>query len=415
LHGEYFALWIQSVTLPLKRYDVSIELMHQDSLAIHSGIDKAKQQSLVINHQDEGISFGSPIPSVRHHLFDNRVPSSCEKNMHQLRKPYLLFLGDVTLQSDAKTAFGLRDWCAQDVMGEWGLPQSTITLGLPRLSPAEAAKRGAGSLVLGVAAVGGVLPAHWLPDLVAALEKGLDIVSGQHTRLTTFPTLVEAAQRGGAKLIDVRHSDKQFPAGTGRKRTGMRVLTVGTDCALGKKYTALALTRALQAKGAQATFRATGQTGVMIAGEGVAIDAVVSDFVAGAAEELSPDNLPHHWDVVEGQGALFHPAYAGVTLGLLHGSQPDALVLCHDPSRQTIEGYPNHPIPELKEAIRRYVEAGRLTNPAVRCVGISINSSSLDDGAWQRYAKQLADELGLPVVDPMRGGVEAIAAALLAP
>ncbi len=135
-----------------------------------------------------------------------------------------------------------------------------------------------------------------------------------------------------------------MPAGTGRKRSGQRVLTVGTDCALGKKYTALALTQALQAQGAKATFRATGQTGIMIAGAGVAIDAVIADFIAGAAETLSPDNAPDHWDVIEGQGALFHPAYAGVTLGLLHGSQPDALVLCHDPSRTTIEDYPHMPV-----------------------------------------------------------------------
>lgn len=335
--------------------------------------------------------------------------------MHQLRKPYLLFLGDVTLKSDAKTAFGLRDWCAADVMGEWSLPQATVSLGLPRLSPAAAAERGAGSIVVGVAAVGGVLPAHWLPELEAALEAGLDIVSGQHTRLSTFHSLVEASARSGARLIDVRHSDQSFPTGTGRRRSGKRVLTVGTDCALGKKYTALALTQALQAHGAAATFRATGQTGVMIAGQGVAIDAVISDFVAGAAEQLSPDNAPDHWDVIEGQGALFHPAYAGVTLGLLHGSQPDALILCHDPSRDTIEGFPLHPIPELHEAIRRYVEAGQLTNPGVRCVGISINSSSLTDEAWADYAQRTADLLGLPVVDPLRGGVDAIAKVLLAP
>lgn len=334
--------------------------------------------------------------------------------MHQLRKPYLLFLGDVTLKSDAKTAYGLRDWCGQDVLGEWSLPQASVTLGIPRLSPAEAAGQGAGSIVVGVAAVGGALPASWLPELEAALDAGLDVVSGQHTRLTEFPTLVQAAARSGSRLIDVRHSDQVFPAGTGRRRTGKRVLTVGTDCALGKKYTALALTQALQAQGISATFRATGQTGVMIAGEGVAIDAVVSDFVAGAAEQLSPDNAPDHWDVIEGQGALFHPAYAGVTLGLLHGSQPDALVLCHDPARSTIEGYPNHPIPELKEAIRRYVEAGQLTNPGVRCVGVSINSSSLTDAEWAGYAKGLTEQLGLPVVDPMRGGVAALANGLLA-
>lgn len=338
---------------------------------------------------------------------------NCIKNMHQLRKPYLLFLGDVTLKSDAKTAFGLRDWCAGDVLGEWGLPTATVSLGLPRLSPQQAAQQGAGSLVVGVAAVGGALPEHWLAELEAALDAGLDIVSGQHSRLTSFPRLVQAAQRSGARLVDVRHSDQSFPAGTGRKRSGKRVLTVGTDCALGKKYTALALTQALQRRGAAATFRATGQTGVMIAGEGVAIDAVISDFVAGAAEQLSPDNAANHWDVIEGQGALFHPAYAGVTLGLLHGSQPDAVVLCHDPARECIEGYPDFPIPNLQVAINRYVEAGRLTNPAVHCVGISINSSSLSDAAWDAYASRLAQELQLPVVDPMRGGVEAIATALL--
>jgi uncharacterized NAD-dependent epimerase/dehydratase family protein len=334
--------------------------------------------------------------------------------MHQLRKPYLLFLADVVLKSDAKTAFGLRDWCSADVMGECSLPQATVSLDLPRMTPAEAAAKGAGSIVIGVAAVGGVLPAQWLPTLEAALDAGLDLVSGQHSRLTDFPSLVAAAARSGARLIDVRHSDQSFPAGSGRRRSGKRVLTVGTDCALGKKYTALALTQALRAQGAQATFRATGQTGVMIAGEGVAIDAVISDFVAGAAEQLSPDNAAEHWDVIEGQGALFHPAYAGVTLGLLHGSQPDALVLCHDPSRQCIEGYPDHPIPQLQEAIRRYVEAARLTNPGVRCVGISINSSSLSDAHWVTYASALKQELGLPVVDPMRGGVVALASALLA-
>jgi len=334
--------------------------------------------------------------------------------MHQLRKPYLLFLGDVDLKSDAKTAFGLRDWCRDDVMGEWSLPAATVSLGLPRHAPAHAAALGAGSVVIGVAAVGGVLPAHWLPELEAALDAGLDVVSGLHSRLTAFPSLVRAAQRGGGRLHDVRHSDQVFSAGTGRKRSGRRVLTVGTDCALGKKYTALALARALATRGVSATFRATGQTGIMIAGAGVAVDAVIADFIAGAAEALSPDNAPDHWDVIEGQGALFHPAYAGVTLGLLHGSQPDALVLCHDPSRDTIEGYPDCPIPDLQHAIDRYVEAARLTNRTVRCVGVSINSSTLSDAQWKAYCAQVGHTLALPVVDPMRGGVDALADALLA-
>jgi uncharacterized NAD-dependent epimerase/dehydratase family protein len=336
-------------------------------------------------------------------------------HMLQLRKPYLLFLGDAQLKSDAKTAFGLRDWCRKDVVGEWSLPEATVSLDLPRLSPKQAAENGAGSMVLGIAAVGGALPEHWLDEVEAALDAGLDIVSGLHSRLSAFPRLVDAARRSGATLVDVRHSDQTFPAGNGQKRSGLRVLTVGTDCALGKKYTALALTQALRDQGALATFRATGQTGLMIAGEGVAIDAVISDFVAGAAEMLSPDNAADHWDVIEGQGALFHPAYAGVTLGLLHGSQPDALVLCHDPARDTIEGYPNCPIPDLQVAINRYVEAGLLTNPAVKCVGVSINSSSLSDADWAAYAADLTTRLSLPVVDPLRGGVAAIAQRMLQP
>ena len=330
-----------------------------------------------------------------------------------LRKPYLIFLADVTVASDAKTGFGLRDWCGPDVIGECRLPEGTVSLGLPMLRPREAAAAGAGSLVIGVAVVGGQLPRTWLPPLVEALEHGLDVVSGMHTRLSSFPELVDAAARGGGRLVDVRATDRALPTGTGIKRPGLRVLTVGTDCALGKKYTALALTRALNAAGAKATFRATGQTGIMIAGEGIAIDAVVADFVAGAAEMLSPANEPDHWDVIEGQGALFHPAYAGVTLGLVHGSQPDAIVLCHDPARRTIEDFPHVPIPSLRIAIDRYLEAARLTNPGVRCAGISINSSSLDEREWKAYQARVAAELELPVCDPMRGGVDPIAHRLL--
>lgn len=335
--------------------------------------------------------------------------------MLTLRTPYLLFLGDVQLKSDAKTAFGLRDWARHLVLGEHALPGAKVSLDLPNLSPRQAADAGAGSIVIGIAPTGGALPDHWVDALVQAIDAGLDVVSGLHTRLSSIPRLAEAAARRGVRLVDVRHSQLAFPAASGRKRSGRRVLTVGTDCALGKKYTALALAEALRARGAPATFRATGQTGILITGSGVAIDAVVSDFVAGAAELLTPDNASAHWDVVEGQGSLYHPAYAGVTLGLLHGSQPDALVLCHDPSRTTIEGYPDFPIPDLAEAIQDYVRAGRLTNREVRCVGVSINSSTMDEATWRAYADRLSFRLGLPVVDPMRGGVGSLADALLAP
>ena len=334
--------------------------------------------------------------------------------MHRLRKPYLLFLGDVQDKLTAKTAFGLKDWCPDDVAGEWSLPGCGVTLGLERLSPQQAAARGAGSIVVGIAPTGGRLPPHWLAELEAAAAAGLDIVSGLHSRLTSFPGLVNAASKNAVRLVDVRHSDTAYPAASGRKRSGRRVLTVGTDCALGKKYTALALTAELKSRRVAASFRATGQTGIMISGEGIAMDAVVADFVAGAAEQLSPDNAPDHWDVIEGQGSLFHPAYAGVTLGLLHGSQPDAIVLCHDPARRTIDEYPDFPIPDLRVAIDDYLRAGRLTNSAIRCVGLSINSSSLSDAECASYFRRLTDELGMPVCDPMRTGVSALATALLA-
>ncbi|MFN9203553.1 MAG: DUF1611 domain-containing protein [Gemmatimonas sp.] len=333
--------------------------------------------------------------------------------MPELRKPYLLYLGDCQQPTDAKTAYGLRDWCPDNVLGEWSLPSATVRIGLPRLSPADAAARGAGSLVIGIASVGGQVPDRWIPDLEAAIAAGLDVVSGMHTRLTSFPTLVAAAKRHGVRLVDVRHSDQVFPAGTGRKRSGLRIATVGTDCALGKQYTALALTNALHARGAKATFRATGQTGIMIAGSGIAIDAVIADFIAGAAEVLSPDNDPDHFDVIEGQGSLFHPAYAGVTLGLLHGSQPDWIVLCHDPTRTTIEYRPDFPIPPLSEAVAQYLQAARITNRAVRLAGVSINSSSLSDNEWAAYRTRVSEELGVPVCDPLRGGLDPIVSVVL--
>jgi len=331
-----------------------------------------------------------------------------------LRKPYLLYLGDAKLKSDCKTAFGLRDWCRADVLGEWSQPAAAVTLEVPRLSPSQAAAQGAGSIVVGVAPTGGLLPQHWQDDLEAALEAGLDAVSGLHTRLASFPRLVRAAERRGVRLIDVRHMNPAFPVASGRKRSGNRVLTVGTDCALGKKYTALALTKELSARGIPATFRATGQTGIMIAGSGIAMDALVADFLAGAAEALSPDAAPEHWDVIEGQGSIFHPAYAGVTLGLLHGSQPDALVLCHAPERETIEEYPDYPIPPLATVIDEYLRLGRLTNRRIRCVGLSINSSTLDDAAWTSYQARVGRELALPVCDPLRGGTALLVDRLLA-
>jgi uncharacterized NAD-dependent epimerase/dehydratase family protein len=325
-----------------------------------------------------------------------------------LAKPYLLFLGDATRDAAAKTGFGLRDWCRDDCVGQWSLPSATVDLGLPVLDPAAAAAQGAKSLVISVAPVGGAIASSWVPCLEAALEAGLDIVSGMHSRLGDVPALALAAGRTGHRLVDVRHPRTSFPVATGVKRPGKRLLTVGTDCALGKKYTALALTQDLKRRGLRADFRATGQTGIMISGSGIAIDAVVADFIAGAAESLSPSNDADHWDVIEGQGSLFHPAYAGVTLGLLHGSQPDALVLCHDPTRQHIEGFPDFPLIDLASALRRYVEAAQLTNARARFVGVSLNTSRLSAADRARTLARVEHELGLPCCDPLATGMARI-------
>ncbi len=321
-----------------------------------------------------------------------------------LPRPYLLFLGDTSIQGFAKTAFGLKDWAPDLCVGEFALAGATVTTGLPRLSPAEAYEKGARALVIGVASLGGALDDSWVSALVEALEAGLDIVSGMHTRLLALPDVAAAAARTGRRLIEVRQPPTGLPIGTGRKRTGKRLLTVGTDCALGKKYTALALTRAFQERGLAADFRATGQTGIMIAGSGLPMDAVVSDFLAGAAETLSPDAAPDHWDVVEGQGSLFHPAYAGVSLGLLHGTQPDVFVLCHEPGRTDMIGTAGYLLPSLAETIDLTLRLGRRTNPAIHCAGISLNTSHLSDAETAAALAEAERETGLPAADPIKGG-----------
>lgn len=333
----------------------------------------------------------------------DRTELASESEQGRLPSPYLLFLGDVSDPHYAKTAFGLKDWAPERCVGEWALPAGGLSVGLPAMRPAEAHAAGARALLVGVANAGGVIPTTWIAGIVEAIEAGLDVVSGLHAPLAEVPAFHEAAERCGRRLIDVRVPPAGIPVGSGRKRTGKRLLTVGTDCALGKKYTALALARAFAARGVDADFRATGQTGIMIAGGGIPMDAVVSDFEAGAAEQLSPDAAPGHWDVVEGQGSLFHPAYAAVSLGLLHGSQPDVVVVCHEVGRTEILGHPGFPVPSVEEAIDLNLRLGRITNPDIRCGGISLNTASLSLAAAEALMAAETARLGLPVADPIRG------------
>ena len=319
-------------------------------------------------------------------------------------QPYLLFLGDTTDPGFAKTAFGLRDWAGERCVGEFALPGATVSTGLPRLTPGEARARGARALVIGVANSGGFIAPSWIPALEEALEAGLEIVSGMHSRLADVPGLKRTAERLGRRLIDVRMPPPDIPIGTGLKRSGKRLLTVGTDCALGKKYTALAIARAFAVRGLDADFRATGQTGIMIAGAGIPMDAVISDFAAGAAEMLSPTAPDDHWDVIEGQGSILHPGYAGVSLALLHGSQPDVFVVCHDPARTRLLGDEEFDVPPVEEIIELTVRLGSRTNPRIRCAGISLNTSALAAEKAEALFESESARLGLPVADPMRGG-----------
>lgn len=331
----------------------------------------------------------------------------------ELKAPYLLFLGNAPTLGDAKTASGIAYWRRDKCCGQLRLPECKADTGLPDLTLEAARQLGAKSLIIGVAPMGGRFEPEWLDVIRNAVRLGYDIVSGMHARLATIAGLADLAREQGVRLIDVRVPPSDIPVATGAKRSGQRLLTVGTDCAIGKKYTALAIDRALRAQRRKSTFRATGQTGIMIAGSGIPIDAVVSDFVAGAAEMLSPSNDPDHWDIVEGQGSLFHPSYAGVTLGLIHGTQPDALVLCHDLARSSIEGVAiDIPIPPLAICIGRYVEAARLTNANVRCIGIALNTSSVAAADHSRSLALIEAETGLPCVDPIRDGVDKLIAGI---
>ncbi|MBT4042151.1 MAG: DUF1611 domain-containing protein [Rhodospirillaceae bacterium] len=323
-----------------------------------------------------------------------------------MKKPYLLFLGDAPDQLAAKTATGIADWRPEWCVGQFRLPGCGADTGQKDVSIDEAIDLGAKTLVIGVVNSGGFLPDSWTDAICVALAKGLDVASGLHGRLQDFPAINAAAEKYGRQLHNIRLSEQNFTTGKGIKRAGKRILTVGTDCSCGKKYTALAIERAMRARGLNADFRATGQTGVLIAERGVAIDAVIADFISGAAEWISPANDADHWDVIEGQGSLFHASYAGVSLGLMHGAQPDLLVLCHEPTRTHMRGLPHYPIPDLTDCIALNLANAKLTNPDVRMLGVSVNTSALTEDEAERYLAETSSRLSLPCLDVIRGSAD---------
>jgi uncharacterized NAD-dependent epimerase/dehydratase family protein len=329
--------------------------------------------------------------------------------------PYLVYLGHSTDPLGVKTSRGVDEFRREDCLGEFRHNDCPLTLDLPRLGMTEAAAAGARTLILGIAGAGGKVGADLIDDAAAALEAGMNVASGLHERLRDQPRLAELAVARGLQLFDVRDPPAGLTVGKGYPRAGHRLLTVGTDCSVGKMYATIALTRALRERGVAADFRATGQTGILIAGDGVAVDAVVADFISGAIERLAPARDDGGWDLIEGQGSLFHPSFAGVSLGLLHGAQPEALVLCHEPGRSHMRGIAGRPLPDLPECLERNLEAARLTSPDVRAVGICLNTSAMDPETAQRLCAVIETQMGLPCSDPYRFGVESILDQLLCP
>ena len=331
-----------------------------------------------------------------------------------IKTPYLLFLGDAPDQLAAKVAQGIKDWRPENAVAQFRMAGCNADLGLADMTLDQAKAAGAKTLVIGVANRGGVISAAWKEVLVAALDAGFDIASGLHNLLRDEHDLVAVANAQGRRLFDVRVPTEEYPIANGVPRTGKRMLAVGTDCSVGKMYTALAVDAEMRARGMKSTFRATGQTGILITGGGVPLDAVIADFMAGSIEHLSPDNDPDHWDIIEGQGSLFHVSYSGVTLALIHGGQPDALVLCHEPTRDHMRGLPGYQLPSMVAVRDLALSLAKVANPACQVVGISVNTQHLSEAEAKTYLATVESELGLPAVDPFRHGAERLVDALAA-
>ncbi|MBO6604405.1 MAG: DUF1611 domain-containing protein [Roseicyclus sp.] len=329
-----------------------------------------------------------------------------------IQTPYLLFLGDAPDQLAAKVARGIRDWRPGNCVGQFRMEGCNADIGLPDMTLAQARSAGARTLVVGVANRGGVISAAWKKVLVMALEEGFDLASGLHNLLRDEPDLAAVAKATGRALHDVRVPEVAYPIANGVKRTGKRCLAVGTDCSVGKMYTSLAMDKEMKARGLRSSFRATGQTGILITGNGVPLDAVVADFMAGAVEWLTPDNDADHWDHIEGQGSLFHVSYSGVTMALIHGGQPDALILSHEPTRTHMRGLPDYDLPTMEALRDTALPLARIANPAAEVVGISINTAAMAEDEALDHLAEVEARMGLPTVDPFRQGAGRLVDAL---
>lgn len=269
-------------------------------------------------------------------------------------------------------------------------------------------------LLVGIAPPGGALPGEFRTTIAEAIARGLDIVSGLHTFLGDDPELAAAAAVRGVRIFDVRRNhEREVAHRRGIREECLRLHTVGTDCAVGKMVASIEIVRSLVRRGIDAKFVATGQTGIMIEGDGCPIDCVVSDFVNGAAERLVLANQHHDVIAIEGQGSIFHPRYSAVTCGLLHGSMPDCLVLCHEIGRRGVWGLEGITLPSLARAVEAFEASANLMHPC-RVVGVALNGRTVSDAELEAERRRVKNELGLPACDVFRQGADELAEAVLA-
>ncbi len=263
------------------------------------------------------------------------------------------------------------------------------------------------ALLIGIAPPGGLLPAEWRKHITDALKNKLHLISGLHCHLEDDREFRQLAREHHVEIWDVRKCPDDVPLGTGKavQTKTLRLLTVGSDCNIGKMVTSIEITNAAKKRGVDACFVATGQTGIMIEGSGIAVDHVISDFISGAAEKLVLDRVRYQLLSIEGQGTIVHPAYSGVTLGLLHGSAPQGLILCHQPARKTLRHFNNFPILSLPRLIELYE---KLAEPVYPCkvLGISLNCFGTSDQDALREIRQVEKETGIPATDPIKFGVD---------
>lgn len=271
------------------------------------------------------------------------------------------------------------------------------------------------TLVIGISPAGGQLPPSWRAIILQAIAHGLHVVAGLHVFLGDDPELAAHAQEQGVAIVDLRRVPEDLTVNKCRAQElhCFRVHTVGTDCNIGKKIVALEITKAMQQQGLDAVFVATGQTGIMISGRGMALDRVISDFVAGAAERLTLENADHRYLLIEGQGALTHPLYSGVTLSMLHGFAPQALILCHEYGRTIMRGSRDTPVPSLSKAIVLYEAIAEPVFPT-KVVGIALNLRVLSEAEARQEVERVEQETGLPTADVVKFGANKLVEAILA-